>query len=308
MMMDLHCDTLSRITEKGEGLWQNSGQWDVWRARVSGMAMQILALFVDPAKSEDMWKELGRQMDVLHRQLEEENLQSTTVLVKNAEDMEPCLKDYRLGLLLHLEGGDAIGKRLERLESLREAGLRSLGLTWNWRNLLGDGAMEPMDGGLTAYGREFIREMNERHILLDLTHASEKTFAQALETTQRTAYVSHANAAKLCRHPRNLKDEQIKAVAQQGGIIGLTYYREFLTQEKVCTMDMLIDHMVYIAELVGCEALALGSDFDGAEDMVVQDITATAYLNRAMEKRGFYPAEIEQILGGNALRFLKENL
>jgi membrane dipeptidase len=307
-MIDLHCDTLSRITEKKESLWQNAGQWDVRRANFVGETLQVMALFTMPDTPGDGWKQLQQQVSYLEQQMEAEKIEAKTRQIRSREDMETCCKQGKMGLLLHLEGGDALGKNRDLLEDLYAWGVRSMGLTWNHRNAWADGALETLhDMGLSEDGKRLIQEMNTRGILLDLAHASEKTFFQALEVTQKPAYVSHANVEKLCRHPRNLKDEQIKAITEQGGVLGLTYYREFLGSDKA-DGNQLMDHMVYVAELVGCDVLALGSDFDGAQDMIFSEVTESLQLRELMQKRGFYPNEIEQILEQNAHRYFLQNL
>ncbi len=307
-MIDLHCDALSRNTEKQEKLLSNSGQWDIWRARAAGEKLQVLAFFTEPQEPDTDWKALGRQAAYLRGQLEDELVGARAAVIRSAEELRQCFQQEKLGLLLHLEGGDALGKKLDRLDTLCEWGVKSLALTWNYRNALADGAWaDDADTGLTEYGRKLITLMNERGMLLDLAHASRKTFFQALDRAAKPAYVSHANVDRLCRHPRNLTDGQIRAVAEQGGVIGLTYYRAFLRPDHA-GLSHLVDHMSYVADLAGCEVLALGSDFDGADDMVFPDVVAVMDLPEAMRQRGFHELEINQILEGNARRYLEENL
>ncbi len=307
-MIDLHCDTLSRITREKENLWENKGQWDISRAQLAGTSLQVLALFAVPDETDLVWAKINQQIKYFGQQLEQEKVQQNTFFIQKSEDLQTCLEQQKMGFLLHLEGGEALGKNLDRLEVLYEQGVRSLGLTWNYRNALADGALEYSDDrGISDLGRRLIHDLNERKILLDLAHASPKTFFQALEITQRPAYVSHANISHLCPHPRNLSDEQIKAIAEQNGVIGLTYYREFLSTQEA-NQESLLNHMVYTAELVGCEALALGSDFDGAQDMIFSDVSDAVFLRENMRRRGFYPEEIEKILEKNARNYLKQYL
>lgn len=189
--------------------------------------------------------------------------------------------------------------------------MRALSLTWNHRNHFADGVgEESAAGGLTRAGRKLVQELSRKGIILDLAHLAGRCFFEALELTERPPLVSHANARKLCEHPRNLSDEQLKALADRGGVIGLSLCPYFITSEAEAGLEQLVDHFSHVAGLIGVEHLAFGSDFDGIEKTVtgIRDVAAYPALPEALSKRGFHPREVELIARGNLERILQENL
>lgn len=302
-IIDLHCDTISSIYKSGESLRQNSAHFDLERAGQADVRVQVFAMFASPLEGANTLRHILKQLDYFHVQLEA-NQDKVYLLSCSNDILKPGHTD-KIGCLLHLEGADAIGSELELLRLFHRLGLRSLGLTWNHRNLLADGVMEGEPGaGLSRQGRKTIRELERLHMLLDLAHVAPASFYEAAEIYSGPVMVSHANARKCCDFPRNLNDAQLKILAQKDGIIGVTLVNDFIRPE-IAVIDDLLDHIVYIAETIGVRHLALGSDFDGATKLVMPGIEGYNEWGSLLAGRGFSRAEQEMILSGNALRLFE---
>jgi len=208
--------------------------------------------------------------------------------------------------ILHLEGAEAIGNDSEILSLLYRLGLRSLGLTWNNRNLLADGVgEEPGAGGISSKGKEIIYLMEKLGIMLDLSHISVKSYYDALKLYSKPVLVTHANARVLCNHRRNLDDSQLKALAENDGVIGINQVPDFIKEDGKPESNDLLDHIVYISDLIGVEHISLGADFDGADVLLMQGVEEYSRWAQLLACRGFTPAETNMILYENALRVIK---
>ncbi|MGE5404028.1 MAG: dipeptidase [Candidatus Saccharibacteria bacterium] len=304
MFIDGHADTLSKILAEQASLFSNNAHFDITRALASRVQMQVLALFTSEKSSEEARKNIYKQIDYFYDQMHE--IEDIAFHVMEADDLTRLSND-RIGLMLHLEGGDAVGRELSRISDLYSRGVRSMGLTWNYGNAIATGILdvEP-EYGLTDFGREVIVELNRLKMVVDVAHASHKTFYDVLESTKSPLWVSHANVFSLCRHPRNLTDDQIKAIKEVNGIIGICFVPGFVGPEN--NLDHLVDHICYICEMIGIDHAALGSDFDGTDITVIPDVSKLTTLIDKLQHRQFTIEEIKKIAGGNLLRLLKQIL
>ena len=209
---------------------------------------------------------------------------------------------------LSVEGGEVIDNLL-KIEQLKQLGVASLTLTWNYKNLIADGVLENNPQGLTTFGRKVVRELNEKKILIDAAHLAEPGFWDLIDLSEKPFIVSHANCRSLCDHPRNLSDRQIKALAAKGGVIGISFVPDFISAEFP-TLEKLVAHFIHVAEIAGVNVLAIGSDFDGMEKRVggLEDCTKYQNLKEALLRAGFLPGEVEKIFYRNIDRVLKEVL
>jgi len=216
-------------------------------------------------------------------------------------------KEGAIGYLLHLEGGDFIS-RPQDLEALFGLGFRSLGLVWNLPNQLGGGVNKP-HFPLTHLGKEIIKIANKKGIVIDLAHANEKTFHKALEVSEKPVIVSHANCYNLCPHPRNLKDEQIKALKEKKGVMGIFFSSKYLKSSNQASLEDVIAHISYVAEKFGVEVVGLGSDFGGILSGVpfgLENIAQMKKIGEKLAQKGFNKQEIAQIMGENFFNVLEE--
>ena len=309
---DLHCDALykmmmdPRLSFPGTG-GTDSGGLDVTaeRLRAGGVDLQVFAIFLEEPLS------LEPETALKAADLFWENVLSLPGfrLVRTAGDLDEAARAGDIAALLSLEGADCLRGRWWALRLLHRLGLRLLGLTWNHANWAADGVMEPRGGGLTAAGRRLVRECEALGILLDVSHLSERGFWDLADMAARPFFASHANARSVCDHPRNLTDDQIRAVIAAGGVIGVTFVPDFLTDRGGATIDDVIRHVERICELGGADHLGFGSDFDGIDRHVAGLEHPGRYpaLAEALLRR--YPEDLVwRFLGGNVRRFLRNFL
>ena len=243
-------------------------------------------------------------------------------MVKTRGDLPEKAEPGSVKFLLHFEGCMPLRGSIHNLRNFYRLGLRSLQPVWNFRNELGDGVWENRTGGgLTHFGVEVIKEANRLGIVVDLSHMNREGFFQALDVATAPLLVSHANACGMLDNPRNLADDQIKAIAKQGGLVGILALPERVGKGEVAVEDML-KHMDYMIGLVGIEHLALGMDFvkyDGPrtlkdrhhplhKDPLIkgfEEIEDLPNLIDGLQRHGYKDEEIKLILGGNYLRVLK---
>lgn len=262
-------------------------------------------------------------IDALRQEAEAANGKIKIIL--NADDIPsaPSLDTHYF--LLSFEGGKPLEGRMEHLRNFYHLGLRAMQITWNLRNDLADGIKEEETrGGLTRFGVSVVKEMNRLGMLIDLAHISRAGYFHVLDVAEGPVCCSHSNCRKLNLHPRTIDDEQIKALAQTGGVIGINAISTQVA-EKNATLDKLVDHISYMADLVGTEHVGLGLDFvknDGAlhpddelfnsgENKLLPELENEEDLLNLTDrllKRGFKEIEITKILGGNFLRVLKQVL
>lgn len=302
-IVDLHCDTISEITASNEALLSNGRHFDLLRAKEAGISLQVFALFSSSREADSSLREILIQIDKFYQELEQNSSHVFQILGSN--ELQRVAQTDKIACLLHLEGAEAVGNDLAVFRQLCRMGLRSIGLTWNYSNQLAGGIAEGGNaGGLTCQGKRILKEMEQNGILLDLSHISEEAFFEALECYNKPTMVTHANARAVCNHPRNLSDKQLKLLAENGGIIGLNQVTHFIKEGKA-TLEDFLNHAVYISDLIGVKHLALGSDFDGTDSLVLPGVEAYATLEQSLYNRGFLPQEVEMIFQQNALRVMK---
>lgn len=308
---DCHCDTICLMGKENYDFCRlnPTGHIDLPRLREGRVGLQFFAVCVAPHKQQNYLQSALELVGRYHRCLAANSRH--LVSLQNKSDLAVAEREGKIAALLALEGAEPLEGSAELLGIFYRLGMRALSLTWNHRNLFADGAgEEAAGGGLTRAGRELVQELSRKGIILDLAHLSTRCFFEALDLTGQPPLVSHANARQLCDHPRNLTDEQLKALASRGGIIGLSVYPYFISGESKAGLEQLLDHFVHIAGLIGVEHIAFGSDFDGIGCTVdeIQDVSGYAALPEALCRRGFHPREVDLISWGNVKRILQENL
>jgi len=205
---------------------------------------------------------------------------------------------------LGIEGAHALDGNLSNTDVLFDAGFRMMAPTHFFDNDIGGSAHGVNKGGLTEKGREMIRRMEEKRMIVDLAHASEKTFEDAVMMATRPVVVSHTGVRGTCDNARNLSDDQIRAVAKTGGVIGIGYW-----DTATCGRDAkaIAKAIRYAVDIAGVDHIGLGSDFDGAVT-VPFDTSGLVEITDALIAEGFSDSDIEKIMGGNIIRLLKEIL
>jgi membrane dipeptidase len=227
------------------------------------------------------------------------------VVARSVAEIRAAKAAGKLAMVLTIENSEALDGSLNVLRCFYEIGIRSIGLTHNPRALAADGVGETRaGGGLTEFGVRLVREMNALGMLVDVSHISERGFWDVLETSRRPVIASHSACAALCPHPRNLTDTQLRALAQQGGVVAITFVPDFLDATQP-TLARLVDHIAHALDVAGPEHVGLGSDFDGGGTLL-RDATELPQITQGLLDRGCDPAAVRLVLGENLLRALAD--
>lgn len=296
-VIDLHQDLLL-----GDARGQQTSFAQLER---SAVRLVVATAFPEPPE--------GKYFDAATTNLIEQGLQAyrrrceagkSWALVSTASDVDRVLvKDGPRGLLLHVEGLHVVPGE-STLERWYDLGWRSLGLVWNLQTPLGGGTTEP-HGGLTRQGRDVIAWLQSRHMIVDLAHMNAETFWDAVEILHGPLVVSHGNAAACCASPRNLADDQLRVIADRGGVVGLFFSKRFVTTKAVATLDDILRHVDHLRSIMGIDAIALGTDFGGITSGTPEGLASVDDVHRlwdALAQHGYGSEDIEKIAWQNARR------
>jgi membrane dipeptidase len=332
MIVDLHADSLlwgRDLLERGD-----YGQVDIPRLADGNVALQVFSLPTksphglniesNDDKSDDIfwlaiserwpprtWNSLTERALYQARRLHEFARGSVGgfVVIESVADLSSYLERRRSNRrltagLLSIEGAHALEGKLENLDVLYRAGYRMMSPSYFFDNDIGGSSAGVHKTGLTEKGREWVRQMEARHMIVDLAHASAKTTEDVLAMAIRPVVVSHTGVKGTCDNNRNLSDDEIRAVAAKGGLIGIGYW-----ETATCGTDAraIVKAMRYASDRVGVEHVALGSDFDGAITAPF-DTTGVVEITDALLEAGYSEQDIRMIMGENTLRFLQANL
>ncbi|HLS89015.1 MAG TPA: dipeptidase [Sphingobacteriaceae bacterium] len=310
LVVDAHADTvLDIINGRPLGRRSRRGHVDLPRLRDGGVKVQVFAHYIQGEYKPD--RALPRFLELLDAFLTEVDANASHItVVKTVAQLEEAVSQGKIAAVLAIEGGEALAGRLAVLRIFHRLGVRLIGLTWNERNDLADGVGESgTGGGLSRLGVAVVQEMNRLGMVVDVSHLSDAGFWHVMEVSSRPVVASHSNCRALCNHPRNLSDEQIKALARNGGVMGMNFYPPFVDEDpRQATIDRIVDHMEHIVQLVGPDHVGLGSDFDGIDSTPIdlEDVSKLPRLTEAMVRRGFSDADIRKILGENFLRVFRQ--
>ncbi len=307
-IIDLHCDTVGKLI-KGIDISKDNKemQIDIPKLRKAGVNLQVFAAWINPKyKPHHCARRALKLLDAILT-LTEHN--KNLFLIKQPKEIKK-LKKGEVGILLAIEGGEAIEGSLELLRDFYRLGVRILTLTWNQSNLIGDAALDSTKphNGLSGFGKQVVKEMNKLGMIIDVSHTSEKTFWDICENTESPFIASHSGAYTMLKHRRNLKDKQIKEIANRGGIIGVFFLPVYVSKKNPVRIKNVVDHIDHIRDIGGVNVIALGSDFDGMSKYVkgLEHAGKLSSLTEALLKKGYTKTEIKKILGNNFLRFFNE--
>ncbi len=214
-----------------------------------------------------------------------------TVIVKRVSDITHAKKERKLGLILHCQGTAIIEDELDLIDSYHAAGLRVVQLCYNRKNLVGDGASERTDAGLSHFGVQLIERLNALGMIIDCAHTGERTSLDAVETSSAPVIISHANARGVQDNRRNISDTLIRAIAENGGVIGTVGFPPFLVRKGQPSQDRFIDDIAYKANLVGIDHVGIGIDYYLGQHPVEDDKTAMARYKQLVRNGLWRPDE-----------------
>lgn len=299
-ILDLHCDTLL----KEQSFAGNDGHVDLDRLPVGAQYCQCFAIFIDDhlrgqeaaEKAEGYYRHFLANMD----QLSDRICQCRTTV-----DVEAAFEEGRSAAILTIENGAALGGKMENLERMAGYGVKIMTLTWNAENEIGGGSQS--ETGLKPFGRDIIRRMEALKVAVDVSHLNDKTFWNVVEFTQKPILATHSNSRVVCAHARNVSDDQVRAIAQTGGILGLNYYVNFLCEDGVVTgYDGMLRHIDHLLNVGGEGFLALGSDFDGCTTPAFLGCTRDLGALYDCCRQHFGQILADRIFYDNASAFLKK--
>ena len=267
-IFDTHCDTISKIAELGGDLRSNSYHIDLNRLQKYDNFAQVFAMFVDVTELPLNATATGvalNQIERYHREIAE-NFE-LIAHCNTAAEVSQTFEDGKIAAMLAIEGGEALGGKLENLEKFYNLGVRILTLTWNHDNELASGVFGRRNAGLTDFGKAAVREMNRLGMIIDVSHLNEMGFWEVLERSQTPVIASHSNARAIYGHLRNLTDKQISALVDMGGYVGLNLYSDFLNGGETADITDVQRHIEHFEKLGAGGILGLGCDFDGVDKL-----------------------------------------
>ncbi|QSX05528.1 dipeptidase [Sedimentibacter sp. zth1] len=334
--IDFHIDTLMKYyKDKVEGkldkedLYKNNYHIDIERLIKSNYLAQFFATFIYMDKSVkteensylnafkdefssnkdcevDYYKIAMNAFDLFYQELDKNK--DKVAFAGNYNDYINNKNKNLLSAFLTVEEGGIIENKIERLDEMFKKGVRAITLTWNFENCLGfpNHQLKYQNKGLKPFGIETIERMNDLGIIVDVSHLSDGGFYDVCKYSKRPFMATHSNARSIQGHPRNLTDEMIKMLANNGGITGLNFCGAFLQNDEISTLDAMMKHIRHIINVGGLDILGLGTDFDGiGGELEVKGAQDMHTLPETMEHYKFTSKEIEAVCYKNAENFFK---
>jgi len=353
IVIDTHNDLITKVLDEGydPGVRHSpaQGHTDVPRLIESGITAQVLAAWVDAPYAQRgpgaAFDRALRYMNEIHALVD--GHAGVLRLARTADDVRGAKADGVVAIFIGVEGGHAIEDSLDNLQELERRGACYLTLTWNNGNAWAGssiGSGDTRTGGLTAFGRAVVAELNRLGMLVDVSHTSSETLADVLALSDAPVIASHSSARAVSDHPRNLADAELRAIAERGGVVCVNFYSRFIEVRMRDAMDaaearverepvgtaaqraarldellaripptplsILIDHIDHVARVAGIDHVGLGSDFDGIRltPAGVDDVTAYPRIAQALLDRGYSDDDVRKVLGANVLRLMDEVL
>ena len=349
-VFDAHADSIGRAVDLGVDLGKRGteGHLDLVRGREGGLGVWVVVCWVDPEEYVDAPFRRANAMIDAARALEARHGDAFRI-VGNAQEMEAAQRDRVLAGVLGIEGGHALEEDLANLEHFHRRGLRVLTLVWNnhlpWIRSCQPGAGDEIPEGLSDFGRDVVGRMNELGIVVDLSHAGMQSVRDVLAVSERPCIASHSGCHALHDHPRNLRDVELRALAEGGGVVGIVFHPGFLDAEaraeegrvrsgatyrslagrdsahtfelqretmqrlaKPMPAERLIAHVRHAVNVAGIDHVGIGSDYDGIQrgPAGLEDASCYGTLAELLFRDGFSTEHVEKILGGNLRRLFAE--
>lgn len=322
-LVDTHNDTMMHVVDEETWLPRlDIGQGtdlhiDIGKLEDGGIDIAYFAAF-NEGFNRDTEKSLSSTLSLINAlYFTEEKNRGRFKIIRELGDIEELLGEGKRGALPTIEGAYAFdGENSEELlNQFLDLGVRVIAFTWNYSNHLAEGISETYGEdldekspeGLTSLGKKMIENMNNLGMVVDVSHMSKKSFWDTIETSKSPIIASHSGVDAIRNHPRNLDDEQLKALAKNGGVVGIVLSKNFLTDKETGSVKDFVDHVDYAVDLIGEDHVGIGSDFDGTT--IPEDIKNSSEMYKIVDEmfsRGYEDKSIEKILGGNMLRVLRK--
>ena len=310
-IIDMHCDTLLAGWRKPErSFYDGDTSINLKLLKENGSLLQFFAMYIPRNEMKTM-----DSYDILkgiygYYQTQMEKYSDIIKPVYSAQDVLENEKKGLLSSLLTVEDGVFIDGKIERVQEVYDMGVRLITLMWNFENSIGFPCSDDPEAhlkGLKPFGIEVLEKMNELGIIIDVSHMSEGGFYDVAKCSKKPFVASHSCARALCNHRRNLTDDQLRTIGNAGGIVGVNFECSFLKEgSNGATYDQIIEHLLYMRDKAGIDAVGFGSDFDGIDDNgELVNYGGFITLLERMEGKFTYD-EIDKICRENALRVIKD--
>ncbi len=316
-VIDLHADTPKLLSELGYDLsirhhrkvpkrLNYANHLDIPRMRDGGLGAQMFGMWTIPYPQKGCAQGIHKQLDALDAAIDANPEALVRCVV--ASDIWRAHNNGKIACLSGIEGGHALEANIDNIDIFARRGVRYLGLLHFSKNAIGTpakGVGKSGSGELTDFGHNVIEELDRVGMIVDLAHINRRGFFQALQVCSKPVMVTHTGVAGVHPHWRNIDDEQIRAVADAGGCVGIIFARRFLGGANI---DAVCDHLLHIINVAGTDVPSLGSDFDGfvIPPNGLEDISCLPDLTAALSARGLSEETLLKLLSGNALRVLAE--
>ena len=311
LTLDTHCDTPMkfdqqiRFDSRDPRILVDLHKMTEGHLDATIMVAYLRQLERDSASLDAAFTKANRLLDEIEAMVSQSA--DSVAIAYTPDDLYRLKREGKHALMLGIENGYALGLDAKRVEHFRQRGVVYMTLCHNGDNDLCDSARGNAEhDGLSALGRAVIGEMNRVGMMVDLSHAAESSFYQAIETSRTPIVCSHSSARALCDHPRNLTDDQLRALAASGGVAQVCLYDGFLRKEGGATIDDAVRHICHMVSVAGIDHVGIGTDFDGDGGIIgCADASELINLTRCLRAEGFSEQDIEKLWGGNFLRVMR---
>ncbi|AEM21341.1 membrane dipeptidase [Brachyspira intermedia PWS/A] len=314
MIFDAHSDIWTDVTvkiSKGENNIIKKYHYDnLIKGKIGG---SIFVIWTEPKNYNRALERVREIQDAIKKELE--YIDDVILIAKSYDDIIKAQKENKLYIFIGFEGLISIDDNINLLDEYYEFGARHASLTWNEENKLATGARGDSNRGLTSLGKKAVKKMQEKGMIVDVSHLNDKSFFDIMDITSAPIIASHSNARALCNSMRNLTDEQLKAIRDVNGVIGYNSYKDFTDEDTdKQTLNRAVDHIKYIADKIGIDHIGLGFDYNEYfEDEEVppavkglENASKSYDIIIKLKEAGFNDEEIEKIEYKNFHRIIKE--
>lgn len=310
LIIDAHCDTITKIMRTDEELYANSCHLDVARLKEYPSFVQFFAAFVSPEYCPG--NAYTRCVDIIRKfEAEMANNKEHICHAKNYQQIIDATDNGKVAAVLTIENGGALEGSIAKLDKFYNLGVRSICLTWNGSNQIACGVGgDNLTGGLTPFGFDVVRRMNELGMLVDVSHINEAGFWDVIGASASPIIASHSNSKKMCNHQRNLTDDQFKALLKNNGVAGINLCVPFLNESGTADINDILRHIDYFMSLGGENHVGLGADLDGISKMPesINGVENMDTIFNGLLSKNYTDEQVRKIAGLNFLRVLKDVL
>lgn len=329
-IIDMHCDTIMALMGKEDNLRESNNMIDLKKMQKGDYLLQCFAMFVPYISRQN--EENYSPFEMCHKMIDRyyQELDKNKDLISPAFTYEDILKNInnnKMTALLTIEEGGVCLGHLEFLRNFYRLGVRMMTLTWNFKNEIATPNIDyfsfPKDfkkedikftantvDGLTEKGIEFVKEMNRLGMVIDCSHLSDKGFYDVIKYSKKPIVCSHSCARSICDHPRNMTDDMLLKLKENGGVVGINYCPSFVKKdEDLVTIKDIVKHIIHIRDLIGIDYIGLGSDFDGISNqrLELKDASMMNEVIKELKQNNFSDEDIDKICFKNVLRVFKAN-